>query len=86
MRLLKPLDELAERYDFFIASHDGIVPINALIGATKAHSAIQKLIDELLLNEPDWSVAPDRTTSTDIFVRTLKWDRAGNGAAARDVL
>ena len=75
MRLLKPLDELAERYDFFIASHDGIVPINALIGATKAHSAIQKLIDELLLNEPDWSVAPDRTTGPDIFVRTLKWDR-----------
>ena len=75
MRLLKPLDELAERYDFFIASHDGIVPINALIGATKAHPAIQELIDELLLNEPDWSVPPDRTTGPDIFVRTLKGDR-----------
>lgn len=75
MRLLKPLDELAARFDFFIASHDGVVPINALIGATKAHPAIQELIDELLLNEPDWTLPPDRTTGPDIFVRTLKWDR-----------
>jgi len=75
MRLLKPLDNLADKFDFFIASHDGIVPINALIGATKTHPAIQALIDELLLNEPDWSVPPDRTTGPDIFVRALKWDR-----------
>jgi inositol phosphorylceramide mannosyltransferase catalytic subunit len=74
MRLLKPLDELVEQFDFFIASHDGRVPINALIGASKAHPAIQALIDELLLNEPDWSLPPDRTTGPDIFVRALKWD------------
>jgi hypothetical protein len=75
MRLLKPLDNLADKFDFFIASHDGIVPINALIGARKGHSAIQAIIGELLLNEPDWSKPADKTTGPDIFVRTLKWDR-----------
>ena len=75
MRLLKALDELTERFDFFIGSYDGNVPINALIGARKAHPAIQKLIDELLLNEPDWSLPPDKTTGPDIFVRTLRWDK-----------
>ena len=34
------------------------------------------MIDELLLNEPDWSLPPDLTTGPDIFVRPLKWDRS----------
>ena len=75
LRLLKPLDELVDKFDFFIASHDGIVPINAVIGARKAHPSLQILIEELLLNEPDWSLPPDKTTGPDIFVRTLKWDK-----------
>ena len=75
MRLLKPLEELSDNFDFFIASHDGVVPINAIFGARREHPAIAAIIDELLLNEPDWSVPADKTTGPDIFVRTLKWDK-----------
>lgn len=73
--LLKPLDDLIDKFAFFIASHDGEVLINALFGAQKAHPAIQALIEDLLSNEPDWSLAPDVTTGPDIFARILKWDR-----------
>lgn len=75
MRLLKPLDDLADRFGFFVASHDGMVPINALIGAQRGHPAIQALVEELLANEPDWSLPPDRTTGPDIFVRILRWNK-----------
>ena len=75
MRLLKPLDDLASQFDFFFASHEGLVPINAIIGARKGHPAIRAVIDELLLNEPDWTRPPDVTTGPDIFVRTLRWDK-----------
>ena len=76
MRLLKPLDDLASQFDFFFASHEGLVPINAIIGARKGHPAIRAVIDELLTNEPDWSQPPDLTTGPDIFVRTLRWDKS----------
>jgi FkbM family methyltransferase len=75
MRLLKPLDELASHFEFFFASHEGTAPINAIIGARKGHPAIRAVIDELLLNEPDWTQPPDVTTGPDIFVRTLRWDK-----------
>ena len=76
MRLLKPLDELASQFDFFFSSHEGFVPINAIIGARKKrHAAIRAVIDELLTNEPDWSQPPDLTTGPDIFVRMLRWDK-----------
>jgi len=76
MRLLKPLDELAERFDFFIASETGNSLEPALIGAVKGHPAIKAVIDELLSNEPDWRLAPDKTTGPDLFARVLRWNRS----------
>jgi FkbM family methyltransferase len=75
MRLLKPLDELVNRFDCFIASHDGTVLTNAIFGARKAHPSIQTLIEELLSNEPDWSLPPDRTTGPTFFSRIVRWDK-----------
>lgn len=57
MRLLKPLDVLVEEYDIFFASAFGDNLEGALIGSRRAHRLIRTLIDDLLLNEPDWSSA-----------------------------
>jgi FkbM family methyltransferase len=75
MLLLKPLDDLIDRFEFFVASETGNSLEGALIGARKGHPAIKSLIDELLLNEPDWSLSPDITTGPDLLARTLRWDR-----------
>ena len=56
LRLLKPLDVLVEKYDLFFASETGENLEGALIGARKSHPVIRAAIDDLLLNEPDWSV------------------------------
>jgi len=74
--LVKPLDELANRFNFFAASENGISLEGALIGARKSHPAIKKLINEILLNEPDWSLSPHQTTGPDLFARTLRWDKS----------
>jgi FkbM family methyltransferase len=73
--LLKPLDDLAKHFDFFAASEDGYNFTNALIGATKGHPAVRALINELLSNEPDWSLPPNRTTGPILFAHVLKWNR-----------
>jgi FkbM family methyltransferase len=75
LRLLKSLDGLADKFDFFVATADGMGLEGALIGARKAHPAIKTLIEELLSNEPDWSLSPDRTTGPEFLARTLKWNR-----------
>lgn len=75
LRLLKSLDDLADKFDFFVASETGTSLEGAIIGARKAHPAIKTLIDELLSNEPDWSVPPDITTGPDFFADTLRWNR-----------
>lgn len=75
LRLLKPLDDLINKFDFFIASEDGRSPSNALIGARTAHPAIRSLIEELLLNEPDWSLPPNETTGPVLFARALKCNK-----------
>ena len=72
LRLLKPLDELVQNFKCFIASEDGYHLTNALIGAPKGCSAIRGLIDELIHNEPDWSLAPNITTGPKFFSRHLK--------------
>ena len=74
MRLLKPLDALVENYDVFFASAFGDNLEGALIGARKAHPVIRTLIDDLLLNEPDWGLPPDRTTGPDFFARITRWN------------
>jgi Glycosyltransferase sugar-binding region containing DXD motif len=75
LQLLKPLDALADTFDFFMASQDGWNLTNALIGAKKAHPEVRRLIDELLTNEPDWSVPPYKTTGPYLFTRMLKHDK-----------
>jgi inositol phosphorylceramide mannosyltransferase catalytic subunit len=74
MRLLKPLDALVENYDVFLASAFGENLEGALIGARKAHPVIRTLIDDLLLNEPDWSLSPEKTTGPDLFARIARWN------------
>jgi FkbM family methyltransferase len=73
LRLFKPLDELVQRFDFFIASEDGYNLTNALIGARKDSPLLRHLIDELNTGEPDWSLPPHRTTGPHFFSRQLKW-------------
>jgi hypothetical protein len=75
MRLLKPLDALVEKNDVFFASAFGDNLEGALIGARKAHPLIRTFIDDLLLNEPDWSLPPDRTTGPDFFARVARWNK-----------
>lgn len=74
--LLKPLDELINKYDCFLASEDGTYLTNALIAAEKAHPAILAVIEELLSNEPDWGLPPWITTGPELFSRVLKSNKA----------
>jgi FkbM family methyltransferase len=73
LRLLKPLDDLAQNFDFFIASEDGYNLTNALIGARKESPILRYLIDQLVNNEPDWSILPHITTGPIFFSHQLKW-------------
>lgn len=73
LMLLKPLDELGDNFDFFIASEDGLAITNAIFGAQKSSPVIRALIDELINNEPDWSVEPHTTTGPGLFSAHLKW-------------
>jgi FkbM family methyltransferase len=73
--LLKPLDDLVSSYEFFVASEDGENLTNAVIGAAKDHPALRRLIEELLSNEPDWSLPPNQTTGPVFFARVLKWEK-----------
>jgi FkbM family methyltransferase len=72
MRLLRPLDALAETYDFFVASEDGQKLTNAAFGATARHPAIRALIDNLLAEEPDWAGDPPAMTGPGLFTRALR--------------
>jgi len=73
VRVLRPFDDLAMAFDFFIASEDGVNLTNALIGATPRHPAIEAIIGFLEENEPDWSLPPNQTTGPVLFSRLLRW-------------
>ena len=73
LKLFRSLDGLAENYNFFIASEDGLALTNAVFGAKKEHPAIKALIDELNNNEPDWTKPPNETTGPYFFAEHLKW-------------
>jgi FkbM family methyltransferase len=74
--IFKSLECLAARYEFFVASEDGIKNItNAVIGARKGNLALRDLIDDLLEQEPDWARPPSETTGPLFFTRKLRWRR-----------
>lgn len=73
LRLLKPLDDLAQKFDFFIASEDGHHLSNGLIGARKECPILRHLIEQLVNNEPNWSLPPNITTGPNFFTHHLKW-------------
>jgi FkbM family methyltransferase len=73
LKLLRPLDDLAESFDFFIASEDGYRLTNAAFGARKQSTVVRFLIDELLRVEPDWTLPPNLTTGPDFFAQHLRW-------------
>jgi FkbM family methyltransferase len=73
LKLLRPLDALAESFDFFIASEDGYKLTNAVFGACKQSPVLRSLIDELLRAEPDWTLEPWLTTGPSFFAQHLKW-------------
>src|SRR5262249_21629854 len=75
LRLFRTLDQLVETYDFFIASEDGYSLTNAVIGACKGSPVLERLIDRLDRNEPDWASLPHLTTGPVFFSMNLKWDR-----------
>ena len=72
LRLFKPLDDLVDRFDFFIASENGLQLTNALIGARKESTVLRNLIDELDSAEPDWTSPPNMTTGPYFFSQHLK--------------
>ncbi len=71
--LRKPLDKLVEHYDFFVASENGRVATNAVFGSRAGHSALEKMVESLDMNTPDWSLPPNITTGPYFFSRILKW-------------
>jgi FkbM family methyltransferase len=73
LKLLRPLDDLAESFDFFIASEDGYHLTNAAFGARKQSAVLRSLIDELLRAEPDWSLPPNVTTGPHFLAHHLQW-------------
>lgn len=75
LKLFKPLDELIDRYEFFIASEDGVFLSTGVIGARKGSAVLRLLIDEIVRHEPDWSRPPNETTGPHFFTRQLKWHK-----------
>jgi FkbM family methyltransferase len=73
IKLIRPLDVLAQHYDCFIASEDGVNLTNALVGARKQSPAIYRIIDYLNKNEPDWDLPPNIATGPVLFAAQLKW-------------
>jgi FkbM family methyltransferase len=73
MRVLRPLDTLAESTSFIIASEDGYNLTNACFGATPRHPALGSIIDFLADNEPDWDLPPNVTTGPMLFSKLLRW-------------
>lgn len=59
---------------FFIASEDGEKLTNAVFGARKKSNVLNKLIEALLKDEPDWDKPADITTGPEFFARQLKWN------------
>jgi len=62
--------------DNLFCSEDGHNLSNAAFGATARNPIIRELIDDLLTQEPDWSVPPNITTGPVFFARMLQWNRA----------
>jgi len=73
--LHKNLSPLCDNDNFF-CSEDGYNLTNAAFGATAKNPIIRELIDNLLTQEPDWSVPPNITTGPVFFARVLQWNRA----------
>ena len=73
LKLFKPLDDLVDKFAFFIASEDGVHLTNAIIGACKENPALRQLIDELNSAEPDWKLSPNITTGPKFFSKQLRW-------------
>ena len=73
LRLFKPLDDLVEAFEFFIASENGTQLTNAIFGACKNSPVLRQLIDELIDAEPDWTLPPNITTGPYFFAENLKW-------------
>jgi hypothetical protein len=72
MKLLRPLDALAQGYDFFVASEDGHELTNAAFGARSRHPAMRALIECLLGAEPNWQGDPAAMTGPGLFTRLLQ--------------
>jgi FkbM family methyltransferase len=71
---LLPLLEL----DNFFCSEDGQNLTNAVFAASKGHPLIERLILDLVNNEPDWKLPPNQTTGPVFFSRVLHWQKSLN--------
>jgi FkbM family methyltransferase len=74
MELVKSLDEIVG-LDSFFCSEDGINLSNGAFGAKKNNPLIRSVIDELLFNEPDWKMRPNKTTGPMLFSRVMRWKK-----------
>lgn len=73
MKVIKDLAPLFSLDNLF-CSEDGHVITNAAFGASKHSPIIKKLIDDLLSNEPDWTLKPNVTTGPEFFTKLLSED------------
>lgn len=70
--LRKPLHDLADTFDFFIASEDGDVATNAVFGAVQGHPVLQQMIADISAMPPDWGIPPNITTGPVMFSNAIK--------------
>ncbi len=71
MHALKPLDDLLCWQGFIICSEDGSLLTNAFFAAPPRHTALDAIIANWLLNEPDWTRPANETTGPDVFSTIL---------------
>jgi hypothetical protein len=69
--MLRPMDDLLEHSDFCICSEDGLLATNAMFGASKGSAVLAAMIEDLLANEPDWTLSPVTTTGPEFMTRLL---------------
>jgi Glycosyltransferase sugar-binding region containing DXD motif len=69
--MLRPMSDILEHSNFCICSEDGALATNAMFAASKGSPVLSAMVENLLENEPDWSLSPVITTGPEFMTRLL---------------
>jgi Glycosyltransferase sugar-binding region containing DXD motif len=69
--MLRPMSDILEHSNFCICSEDGVLATNAMFAASKGSPVLSAMIENLLENEPDWTLSPVITTGPEFMTRLL---------------